>query len=1081
MDDKHHDDDPTARALKILDYWHKIEFFESTDIKSLEDDADGVLRLTLEDLQYPESLPWVEPQRIRLAGKGYLPTEQYNYELFFGIFDRREIFDRAKQMWPELTDVKEELLQDEGRTCSIKCRVDYSGRIDNCSFEFSTVTWALGQLESRRLDDICLDAYDAATEELRQRFLQILEAADNLKQENSWPLFLTTAEIVEFLKAMAEWTHFSPEIPAPALYIKLKKVKEEKSSSPVEPAVFPDRLPEFHRFVSMLPERLAPPVALSSSRRPSNDIPILNSFYLRDIERAIKWIRENGIVSDSSLGRYLIGDRAQKSDLLTPDGRSLLLDKLKLSQLPTGRWPSDAGHNMSLMQQFAINTMEEELAESGLYSVNGPPGTGKTTMLRDLIAGNLVKRAAELVRLNQASDAFIGAYTLTHNGQSHAIPILSPQLCGFEMVVVSSNNAAVENISRELPQQRSLGKAWHDIGYLKPTAQKLAADDCELSKREQKEGKLFKIEPLTEQNDCWGLVAVALGKQGNRDIFGQRVFFRKSKYCLAPKPADLYRNLYEAVNQLPKDAFSDAKTAFIDARERVDVILAELQRLEALPFQDEACRRQKAKMDKHYTRLLKLNSRLTKRQMRKWRWWPLKFGLWFRERAIVDGLKHRLAAEKASHQLEAHRYESLRADLQAERDRCALLAQKYPDAFFASEDTNIESAAVQRTSFGHCQALNKARSELTIKALDLHQAWLGAAYKENRLHEPFRLLMRAINGSISDRQISLALWRLLFMIVPVVSSTFASVARQFIAFGEGDIGWLFVDEAGQATPQQAVGALWRAKRAVVVGDPLQIEPVFTIPPEFVETIARRAFGDAWKNWSPSVQSVQNLADRVNPYGTGQITNSTWLGSPLRVHRRCDEPMFSIANAIAYNNKMLHGRDDIKPQDVSLWGNSCWFDVRGKAEGKHFVPEQARHVLSMLRVWLEAHSTLPDAYIISPFKQVKERLKQVLKDELRDVSGSGEWIKERVGTVHTFQGKEEKNVIIVLGLSDETRGAAKWASSKPNLLNVAVTRAQKRVYIIGSKEIWSGCEYFNVANEKLETRNDCPFPDNALSI
>ncbi|WP_230371727.1 AAA domain-containing protein [Paludibacterium denitrificans] len=73
------------------------------------------------------------------------------------------------------------------------------------------------------------------------------------------------------------------------------------------------------------------------------------------------------------------------------------------------------------------------------------------------------------------------------------------------------------------------------------------------------------------------------------------------------------------------------------------------------------------------------------------------------------------------------------------------------------------------------------------------------------------------------------LWDALFFVVPVVSTTLASFDRLFVGMGKNSLGWLLIDEAGQATPQSAAGAIWRSQRAVIVGDPLQIEPVFTVP------------------------------------------------------------------------------------------------------------------------------------------------------------------------------------------------------------------------------------------------------------
>jgi len=48
----------------------------------------------------------------------------------------------------------------------------------------------------------------------------------------------------------------------------------------------------------------------------------------------------------------------------------------------------------------------------------------------------------------------------------------------------------------------------------------------------------------------------------------------------------------------------------------------------------------------------------------------------------------------------------------------------------------------------------------------------------------------------------------------------------------------------------------------------------------------------------------------------------------------------------------------------------------------------------------------------------------------------------------------------LGLDDQSKGAASWASSKPNLLNVALTRAKHRFVAIGDKDIWLKQPYFS---------------------
>jgi len=87
---------------------------------------------------------------------------------------------------------------------------------------------------------------------------------------------------------------------------------------------------------------------------------------------------------------------------------------------------------------------------------------------------------------------------------------------------------------------------------------------------------------------------------------------------------------------------------------------------------------------------------------------------------------------------------------------------------------------------------------------------------------------------------------------------------------------------------------------VIVGDPVQIEPVVTLPGTLTQNICRR-FGVDPDLYNAPEASAQTLADSATAYFAEFETRSgsRSVGVPLLVHRRCEEPMFGISNAIAY--------------------------------------------------------------------------------------------------------------------------------------------------------------------------------------
>lgn len=870
--------------------------------------------------------------------------------------------------------------------------------------------------------------------------------------------------------------------------------------------------------ITAIPEIASTRIIISSVARTvdgtgqAGDTDFLNSFFLEDLSTVQKDMRQQS--PPAALAEYLTPSGAvrenRRVDVMS--AHRTVDAGAGIDRLPRGRWPAKPEHALALRQQFAVNTALSDLAPTGgLMGVNGPPGTGKTTMLRDVLAGNVVERARLLAKLKKPTDAFTSvAHTWKTGKYTRTIRQLRPQLTGFEMVVASANNGAVENVSTEIPARDAISKPWRaEADYFSDIATAALRASAKSN---------------TQEFDAWGLVAARLGNKSNRgDFYSSFWFDRKTTPAGAEEPesAPGMQTLlkeWESGAQ-PHRSWSEARAVFSAKEARVVTLIrqrkAAQSRIEQLApaaqaAEDAAHQAQQLARDlsvarqatkDHRTALDAAEAELGKATMAWDRhlatrpgWletlftWGAAMRTW-RSRATsaeerYEAAEASVAQARALAQRLAHQERSLEdgaasatTSLQRTEDELRALRLQlaqdttsfgpgYPDTDWTGEKRELHAPWLDAE-------LDAARSELFLAALQMHEDFLANAPTDMRkgIHGAIEVVAGKAPRDLEPEKL-LAAWQTFFLVVPMVSTTFASYSRMFAGLGRESLGWLFVDEAGQASPQFATGAIGRAKRVVAVGDPLQLPPVVTMPHKAQRDIAQ-AFGVS-DEWIPPQASVQTLADRVSRVGTTLRNGEedVWVSAPLTVHRRCDDPMFGLCNALAYNGIMVSGvhRTLDDPEDTDLFdtpdgpriASSRWLHEPAPTAGTHLQENQIdrlRRAIDSLR----AEGVDPSEIIaISPFRTVANRLRSLTRD-VPDLSA---------GTIHTAQGREADVVFLVLGGDPTAPGAKTWASETVNLVNVAASRAKRRLYVIGDREQWSRYPYFkelSTALGQLDTR------------
>ncbi|KAG7441339.1 RNA helicase [Guyanagaster necrorhizus] len=292
----------------------------------------------------------------------------------------------------------------------------------------------------------------------------------------------------------------------------------------------------------------------------------------------------------------------------------------------------------------------------------------------------------------------------------------------------------------------------------------------------------------------------------------------------------------------------------------------------------------------------------------------------------------------------------------------------------------------------------------------------------------------------------------------VVCTCISAGALTGLGVKRGHFGWIFIDEAGQATEPDTMvpikGLADEYTNVILAGDPEQLTPTVTsrlardlglVESYLVRLMKRPCYGlEPWNangsggGWGVTVvELLQNF--RSHP-GILAFSNAQFYRNRLRA---CGDPMLT---------RSFENWDELPTKKFPIIFHAVvGRDQREKSSPSYFNIDEATLVKKYCLRLVEKKGTRAEHIaIITPYHAQKMKILELFRKDhkLKDVS---------VGSVEEFQGQERRIVIIstVRSNSDfiasDIRRSLGFVAS-PRRFNVAMTRAQALLIIVGNSDV-----------------------------
>jgi hypothetical protein len=287
---------------------------------------------------------------------------------------------------------------------------------------------------------------------------------------------------------------------------------------------------------------------------------------------------------------------------------------------------------------------------------------------------------------------------------------------------------------------------------------------------------------------------------------------------------------------------------------------------------------------------------------------------------------------------------------------------------------------------------------------------------------------------------------------------------------------VIIDEASQCDVASALPLLYRAKRAIVCGDPKQLRHLSWLREDRQAALASQHGLSASQRsqWNYRTHSLLDVVNGALPSQDDVVL--------------LDEHYRSLPQIIEFSNRRFYGGafrtmtrrpDTIGARSVELRR------INGTRNKHGYNVEEAEAILKEIEKIAKAQAKKPanerlSIGVLSPYRDQVNYLNRTLASKLKSKTLQDHDII--CGTAHTFQG-DERDVMLLSFCADPTshRSTVTFLNNE-NLFNVAVTRARRRQVIFTALDPRNLPadhllrEYLTYAADCLEPDNPTPNPD-----